>query len=399
MNRRILIAAALAPSAAAWAAPMRERPAPQTTGTKLNDILQPFLARYGLPALFAAVVRDGVVVASGAVGTRRTGSNIPVTVNDRIHIGSDTKAMTSLLAGMEVEKGTLHWDSTIGAIFPELSAAMNPDLRAVTLQQLLSHTSGLPSDNEAFDKLLVESFAQDGLNLDELRYWLLQQSSSQPLATKPGTKFAYSNLGYTIAGAILERVTKKTWEELVVERIFTPLQLHTAGFGPQASLGRIDAPLGHLVQKDGTLKPMLAGPNGDNPLILGPAGTVHLSILDFAAWAGWQANEGLRGPALVRPDTLRKLHTQVIEVEAPNPPPGTPPKGGYALGWGIVTMAYSPEPFIVHTGSNLQNLALIMLQPSHRFGLVTATNVGGAKADAALRGVAENLYKRFGRTS
>src|SRR5919106_6729772 len=73
--------------------------------TSLNTMLAPFLARYELPALAAAVVKDGKVVAVGAVGTRKAGAQIPVTVNDRFHLGSDTKAMTALLAAMFVEAG------------------------------------------------------------------------------------------------------------------------------------------------------------------------------------------------------------------------------------------------------------------------------------------------------
>ena len=111
---------------------------------------------------------------------------------------------------------------------------------------------------------------------------------------------------------MLERTEAATWEELVVARLFEPLGLETAGFGPQSSVGRVDAPLGNLVLTDGTLKAILAGPNADNPLIHGPAGTVHCSILDFAVWAGWNAGEGWRGPALVSPETLRKLHKSSI---------------------------------------------------------------------------------------
>jgi CubicO group peptidase (beta-lactamase class C family) len=279
----------------------------RTPDVSLDPVLQPYLARYDLPAVAAAVVRNGTVVAAGAVGTRRAGTDSPVTVNDRFHIGSDTKAMTALLAATFVEEGRLRWDSKVGEVFPELAATMDAGLRRVTLEQLLSHTSGIPSDNETFGRLLDQSFTQEG-NLDELRYWLVKEWSRQPLQSEPGTQFAYSNMGYTMAGAMLERVAGKTWEELVVTRIFEPLSLRSAGFGPQASLGRVDAPLGHVARSDGTLKPMLAGPNGDNPVIIGPAGTVHLSLLDFAAWAGWNAGEGRRGPALVRPETLRKLH-------------------------------------------------------------------------------------------
>ena len=146
-----------------------------------------------------------------------------------------------------------------------------------------------------------------------MRYWLVQQWSRQPLVAKPGAKFAYANMNYVLVGAMLERLTGKTWDELITERLFKPLGLTTAGLGCQSSLGRVDAPLGH-VKVNGNIKAFLAGPNGDNPPILGPAGIAHMSVLDFAAWAGWNAGEGKRGPALVRPETLRKLHTPVIAM-------------------------------------------------------------------------------------
>jgi len=361
----------------------------------LDAVLEPYLERYELPALGAAVVKDGVIVAAGAVGTRKAYDKIPVTANDRFHLGSDTKAMTALLAAIFVEKGKLSWESTIGNVFPELKNKMNPKMRGVTLEQLLSHTSGMPSDNERFGELLQKSFLQDG-NLDDLRYWLVSQWVKEPLANEPGKVFAYSNMGYTMAGAILERTGGKSWEELVTERIFVPLELHSAGFGPQATLGKIDAPLGHQIQ-GGRLKPMLSGPNGDNPLIIGPAGTVHMSVLDFAAWAGWNAGEGKRGPDLVRPATLKKLHTPVITMPVKkDAKPGTPSKGKYGLGWGEFNANWSIEPFIIHAGSNTMNLAQILLQPKHDLAIVAVTNVSGEKADKALKALEEVLYRKFG---
>ncbi|MDQ7841481.1 MAG: serine hydrolase domain-containing protein [bacterium] len=141
--------------------------------------------------VLAAVVRNGEVVSSGAVGTRKIGEKIPVTIDDRFHLGSDTKAMTALLAAILVEEGKLKWDSTVADLFPELVENMDPGLKRVTLEHLLSHTSGIPSDNEDFMKLLREAILQDG-NLDELRYWLVRELSRLPLASVPGTKFAYS---------------------------------------------------------------------------------------------------------------------------------------------------------------------------------------------------------------
>jgi CubicO group peptidase (beta-lactamase class C family) len=370
-----------------------------TTGSavaqpSLDALLEPFLARYQIPALAAAVVRDGNVVAVGAVGTRKVGAKIPVTVNDRFHLGSDTKAMTALLAAMLVEEGKLRWDSTVTEVFPELAGPMDRGLRRVTLEQLLSHTSGIPSDNDVFEDLLGKSMFQDG-NLDELRYWLVQQWSTQPLASEPGTTFAYANMNYTIAGAITERVSGKTWDELITERVFTPLGLRSAGLGAQATLGQIDAPLGHMVV-DGKTKAFLAGPYGDNPLIVGPAGIAHMSVLDFARWAGWNAGQGKREPKLVQPATLKKLHTPVISMpEVKSAAPGTPSRGGYALGWGELPVDWAPEPLVFHGGSNQKNLAHIWLEPRRDFAMVLVTNIGGSKANEALFALAPELYAKF----
>jgi CubicO group peptidase (beta-lactamase class C family) len=359
----------------------------------LDSLLTPYLDKYGLPALAAAVVMDGKVVAAGAVGTRRTGEKFPVTVNDRFHVGSDTKAMTATLAAIFVEEDKLRWESTMADVFPELAEKMDSGLRRVTITQFLSHTSGVPSDNDVFGELLEKAMTQDG-NLDEMRYWLVKQWSTQPLVSEPGTKFAYANMNYVIAGAMIERVGGKTWDELITERIFTPLGLRSAGLGPQATLGKIDATLGHMVI-DGKPKAFLAGPNGDNPLVVGPAGIAHMSVLDFARWAGWNAGEGKRGPKLVRPETLQKLHTPVISMEIKNPRPGTPTSGRYALGWGYVTVDWTPEPFLMHAGSNEKNLAHIWVDPKRDFAMVLVTNIGGSKADQALMALAPELYAKY----
>jgi CubicO group peptidase (beta-lactamase class C family) len=285
----------------------------------------------------AAVVKDGSIVAAGAVGTRKYGAKVPVDLNDRFHLGSDAKAMTDVLG---------------------------------------------------------KAMLQDG-NLDEKRYWILQQWSAQPLTSEPGTQFTYSNMGYVIAGAMIERVGGKTWDEMIAERVFIPLCLRSAGLGCQATLGKIDAPLGHAVI-DGKIKAFLAGPNGDNPSVIGPAGIVHMSVLDFARWAGWNAGEGKRGPMLVRPETMRKLHTPVVSIPfKKKAAPGTPSHGKYALGWGELTVDWAPKPLLYHGGSNGKNLAHIWLDPKSDFAMVLVTNIGGEKADETLLALAPMLYAKF----
>ncbi len=374
-----------------------EKPKLARGPVSLGVILEPYLDRYGLPALGAAVVRDGKFVAMGVVGTKAAGREIPVTTGDRFHIGSDTKAMTALLAAMYVDAGKLRWDSTVEEIFPELKKTLAAGCGQVTLEGLLSHTSGIPADDERFGKLLQESFEQGDLDLREVRYWMLSKFLTEPVAAAPRKQFAYSNMGYMIAGAMIERVAGRSWEELMLERVFAPLRLRSAGFGPQSTVGMVDAPLPHKII-DGKAKPMLAGPNADNPLVVGPAGTVHMSLQDFARWAIWNLGRGKRGPGLVRAETLAKLTAPVVEIPAgKDAAPGTPSQGRYGFGWGEREYPWAKGRFLTHAGSNGMNLAHIILDPENDFGMVLMTNIGGKKADEALRGLAEELYGRYGK--
>lgn len=364
----------------------------------LDKDLTSFLERFKLPAVAAAVAKNGKIVAAGAVGTRRIGTVTPVTLQDRFHIGSDTKGMTSLLAAMLVEEGRLRWNTTVGEIYPELVDKMSKGFKDITLEQLLSHTSGIPGDSDELAPLVNYSVTDEAANLDGMRHTLVTRLVPVSLRAAPGKQFEYSNLGYTLTGAMMERITGKTWEELVVARIFEPLKLGSAGFGPQSSLGKVDAPLGHRADKDGKVMAFLAGPYGDVPPIIGPAGIAHMSVLDFATWAGWNAAEGRYGPPLAKPETIRKMHTKVVDMPPkPDAPVGTPSSGGYALGWGTVSLPFAPEPFVFHGGSNTMNLAYILLQPKQQLGLVMMTNISGPKADEALMAIAALLYTRFGQ--
>ncbi len=359
----------------------------------LDSSLAPFLEEYGLPALAAAVVKNGEITAAGAAGLRRIDDNIPVSIDDRFHLGSDTKAMTALLAAMLIERSSkLQWTSTLDEIFPELS--MYPALAQTTVLQLLSHTSCLPGDNDEVMQLYFSAIFEEG-NLDEVRYWMLQQWSSKEASHGKAGEFDYSNLGYIFLGAVVERVAERTWEELITEKVFDALNLGTAGLGPQATLGRTDAAMPHVIVNKEP-KAILGGQNADGPAFIGPAGVAHMSVLDFAAWAGWNAGQGKRGPELVKPGTLEKLHQWVVEMpDKEDPPPGTPPGGRYALGWGQLDVDWADRPLLYHGGSNGMNLAHIWIDLEQDLAMVTMTNISGERANTALFSLAEELYSKF----
>ena len=110
----------------------------------LDAQLEPIRQQYKLPALAAAAAKSGEIMAAGAVGVRVLGKEIPVTINDRFHLGSGTKAMTATIAGMLVDARKLRWSSTIGEVLGTDVQGINQKLAAVTLEQLLSHSGGIP---------------------------------------------------------------------------------------------------------------------------------------------------------------------------------------------------------------------------------------------------------------
>lgn len=361
----------------------------------IDQVLSEIREKYALPALAAAVVRNGNLVAEGAVGTRLEGADIPVTVDDRFHLGSDTKAMTATLAAMLIEEGKLRWDSTIGEVLGHDLPGLKPGFAKITLEQLLSHTSGIPSDNEEILKLYFSADAYDH-GLTEWRLHLVKEWGSKHEPKFPSSgKFQYANLGYITVGAMIEKASGQPWERLMYERIFVPLGLKTAGLGPQATFGLYDAPVGHRRDDKGKLTAFPWGEPADLPAALGPAGLAHMSIKDFATWAAWNAGEGKRGPELIKAETLKRLHTPAVEMQIKDPKPGTPKSGSYAFGWGLSKLDWTDKPILTHNGSNGMNFASVDIDVDHDLAIVVATNIAGSDADKAALDVMKALYTKY----
>jgi CubicO group peptidase (beta-lactamase class C family) len=333
----------------------------------VSALLAPVIQKHNLPGMTAAVVQSGQTVALGAAGVRTRGKPDQVAVADRFHIGSDTKAMTAMLCGILVDEGKLRWDQTLGETFPELKKSMHPDYQAVTLEQLLTHRGGAPGELEK-DGLWGKLWEHKGTPTSARRA-LLQGVTSKPPEATPGEKYIYSNAGYAMAGHMAEKVTRKSWEDLMRQKIFRPLGMTTAGFGAPGKSAKNDQPRGH--KSDGS--PVEPGPGADNPVAIGPAGIVHCSIGDWAKFAA--ANLPSAKTKLVKPETLEKLHA----------PAAGEPK--YAMGWIIAEgQPWAGGPALTHAGSNTMWFAVAWLAPAKDFAVLVACNQADATAcnDAVL---------------
>lgn len=279
----------------------------------VSVLLAPIIQKRDVPGMAAAVVQSGETVALGVAGVRTRGKGDKIAAADRFHIGSDTKAITAMLCGILVDEGKLKWGQNLGETFPELKKSMHGQYLAVTLEQILTHRGGAPGALEK-DALWGQLWQHQGTPTSARRL-LLQGVTSKLPEAPPGTKFIYSNAGFSIAGHMAEKVTGKAWEDLVRDKIFRPLGMTTAGFGAPGTTAKNDQPRGH--KADGT--PVEPGPAADNPVAIGPAGIVHCSLGDWAKFVA--ANLPSAKTKLVKPKTLEKLHTPVS---------GDPK---YAMGW------------------------------------------------------------------
>src|SRR2546430_10229294 len=115
-----------------------------------HDLLATQRESNGLPAIAAGVMKEGRLLALGAAGVRKAGTDAVVTRDDKFHIGSDTKAMTATLAAMLVGEGKLRWNQTLSEVFPERAAKMDAGYRPVTLEMLLTHRAGMAHDSHDY---------------------------------------------------------------------------------------------------------------------------------------------------------------------------------------------------------------------------------------------------------
>ncbi len=341
----------------------------------VSPLIAPIVERHGLPGMVAAVVEGKRTAALGAAGVRRRGDAKPVTVDDRFHIGSCTKSMTATLVAMLVEEGKLSWNSTLAAAFPELADKMRPAYRDATLEQLLTHRAGTPGElvgRPLWGKLRLHQGTPT-----EARRLLLEGVVTQEPVHEPGTAFLYSNAGYAIAGHMAERVTGRAWEDLLRARLFEPLGMSTAGFGAPGTKDRLDEPRGHRA----TGRPVEPGPFADNPAAIGPAGTAHCAIGDWAKYITLHLR-GARGDAkLLEPATFCKLHTPLGEEHR------------YAMGWGVVERAWDGGDVLTHAGSNTMWFAVAWLAPRRDFAVLVAANQGGDDAAKACDEAAAALIR------
>jgi CubicO group peptidase (beta-lactamase class C family) len=343
------------------------KPDPWEGALQLEALLDSLAKAHGVPALAAAVVERGRVVAIGAAGVTVAGGGRAVRADDPFHIGSCTKSMTALAIARLVEKHKLEWSTTLGEVFDETLADMLPVYRHVRLDQLLTHRGQIPAyEHVGDDTLIALNEMGGGAGAIATRVAFLRYLVELAPQHNPSEPYDYSNAGYTLAAAMAERVTGKTWDRLVRELVFEPLAMTHAGFGWPADAPHHDGPRGHRCGDSTGVEPEPLKTTYQLGAILGPGGDVNASIADLARFLAFQL-DGATGRATnppLAPATWKRLHDD---------PDGAMP--GYAMGWQVLP-GDSSKPMLFHDGTAGTFYARMLVQPARDRAVVIVCNAG-----------------------
>ena len=344
-----------------------------------DDLMLRLMPMDNVPGVALALINDGRIVLEKGYGYRDLETQAPVTAATLFNIGSISKSFAALGIAQLVDQQQVNLDTPVIKYIPGLRLSDPQAAQAVTLRQLLSHTSGLPSDE------------QWPPQVPSTRRGIIDEFTSMPITAQPGTRFQYCSRCIVLAAYVLERITGQSWEAYTRAQIFEPLGMTMASFGPlglelapdRAQPYRHDAVLGEVPVPWGRLQYL-------EPL--GPAGGIDASVVDMARYALFQLDGMLSGRRVVSAQMMVELHRPEIAVGEDWTPAARAENLHYALGW--FTADVHGEHLIFHNGANPGFRAAIGLVPSSKTGVVLLTNGESDRfTDAAERSLIDQLLR------
>ena len=343
----------------------------------LNSIADSIRVEYGIPEIGYAAFSADSIFEIYCLGVKRFGTNIKAEVNDRFHLGSNTKAITGLIAAILVKENKIKWDTKFFDLCPELKSSSKATYYNITLIDLLEHRAKIQpfTDGEEFPNPHVAKFKGD---LSSQRYqfviWVL---SLDPVKTEEVV--SYSNAGYSAAAVMLEKASGKSWEDLVIElgeKIGLDFGFSWPGICDDSQ------PWGHWGIIDGK---MIPSPPNDSYKIcwVEPAGDINMSMPDYVKFIQLQL-QGLQGKSsLLSKEEFEYMHYGVPESEH------------YSIGWTWAINKKNHHISAFNGSAETFYCYAYIINEIDRAYIVFA-NCGSDQADAGVRKLLSFLIKKFG---
>lgn len=327
-------------------APASAQDDPLALDTELIDgIATSLLADYQAAGLSLAVVLDGELQYAQGYGVRDAGSGAPVTPDTVFSLGSITKSFTALAIAQQVDAGLLDLDTPIVTYLPDFTLTDPDAANALTLRHLLSNSAGFEPDD-------IGWYRGDLRTIEDVVTYI----GTRAVTSTPGTTYVYNNLGYTLAGYVLQSVVGRPYADIIRDDILAPLGMTSADVGFDAMQQAADHAQPHLLD-------MRSGPVAidffANMDAVAPAGAVVASARDMANYALFQLGDGtFNGQRIVSEALLTEMHTPQVDQ--------------YGLGWVITD--HAGVDLVLHNGSIDGFGAMLVLVPAENLGVVAMMN-------------------------
>lgn len=321
----------------------------QNTSAQLTDMektIQEMMEEGDIPGLSIVMIKGDNQVLIKNLGYAHQEKEVPVTSDTLFELGSCSKSFTALAALHLVEQGSINLDDPVSKYFPDFFVQYEGQPYQLTIRQLLHHTGGIPWSSIS---LIPKGSDKDALEQT------VKRISGIELKHIPGQQFEYATVNYDIVGAIIEKVSQKSFEDYMHQYILKPLGLNDTFVGVVP--GRSAKAKGYKI---GFFSPRAYTPpvyRGNNP-----AAYVSCNAKDMAKWLKIQM--GLVETGFT--PLIRKTHQYDRNAAS-----GTPNPSSYAMGWFISLVG---EKQIYHGGLNPNFSAYVGFQPEKKIGVAVLTN-------------------------
>ncbi|MCC6283847.1 MAG: serine hydrolase [Phycisphaerales bacterium] len=365
-------------------------PAQQAAGEPLDAAHRFIEAEIRAKRIVGAVVfaqsRDESAWTSLALGLAQQGTGagaVPMRTDHLFHIASMTKPVTATVVMILVERGTLDLDTPVSAYLDEFKDAKLPDgtpCEAPTLRQLLSHTGGAPGNNDR-----NSLFREDTMDRNASLEANIEALASKGLSAAPGTKYAYSGLGFSIAARVAEKASGKEFESLCRELLFAPLGMDHTAFRPSSDAFSAKAK-GYRKTAQNEWRELIEVKPPAPGAYINAGGGLYSTGEDMLKFFRLHALGGeVDGKRLLSESSIKAMHTRQSDFAT------------YGLGFQLApdTETGAVSRF-VHHGGALGTLAIV----DSETGLagIVLTQTPAAQSRAFLRAVQERIFAGYGVT-
>lgn len=311
------------------------------------------------PGCSLAIFQHDEIVYKRGYGMADLGRGIAITPSTVFHVASVSKQFTAAAVVLLAEEGKVSLDDPVRRYVPEL-----PDLGTpITIRQLVHHTSGLRDQWELLN-FSGWRYSQDLITDDDVMSLVKRQ---QALNFAPGSRYAYSNTGYTLLAQIVARVSGKSFREFTTERFFQPLGMDATHFRDDFSEVVPNSAHGYVRTGD-VFKLSVTNFNTVG------ATSLLTTVEDLAKWDASLHRDKLGGAGLLRQMLERGVLNDGRRID-------------YAFG--LTIRSYRGAPTVGHSGADAGYRAYLVRFPQQRFGVACACNAGDASPVAISEKIAD----------